>query len=143
MEEKGKVIQMRKDETLASLIETRIMELASSKTQTEIAEQMGFPSSNFLAMVKKGRSKLALNRIEDMARILDMDFKKLFEAALRQYYSEDVIALMRRTFSEAETEEEHDLLEMARRHMGSGYRLSNDTRRKLAEIFRDNGKNTH
>ena len=137
------VIKLNAGETLAEIVDRRLAEISHTKTQTDVAREMGFPTPNFMTMVKKGKSKMALNRIGDLADALDMDFHVLFIAALRQYYDDEVITLMRRAFSGAVTKSEHDLLDLARSHTDMQKGLSNDTRKRIVAALKDNQPMRH
>ena len=140
-----KNLKQRKEETLAEILDRRLGEISNVKSQAEVAREMGFPTPNFLSMIKKGKSKLALGRIGLLAEALEMELDTLFIAALRQYYEEDVIDLMRRTFAgpdsgpdtEAITKSERDLLDLARTHGDMQKGLSSATRQKIAEALTD------
>lgn len=73
----------RKKITVAQYL-TQVME-ASDKSQTRIAEAMGFQSSNVLTLIKKGRTKLPVSRIPDLARLLEIDPFYLLELAMTEY----------------------------------------------------------
>lgn len=69
---------------LARFVERRILELSGTKTQKEIAREAGFTNANMLSMIKSGDTKLALDRVPDLAKALDSDPKALFMMALEQ-----------------------------------------------------------
>jgi hypothetical protein len=69
-------------EVLAELIDR------SSLTQTEIAKKLGYPRPNIITMFKQGATKVPLNRIGPLARILDVDAVWLLRRALREYQPE-------------------------------------------------------
>ena len=62
----------------------RILELRPTKSQGEIAGQAGFPNPNMIAILKSGRSKLALDRVPAMARALECDPAMLFRMVVEQ-----------------------------------------------------------
>lgn len=72
------------DSRLARFVSQRILELKPRKSQAEIAEIAGFTSPNFLSMVKSGASKLALDRVPDLAKALECDAAYLLRLALEQ-----------------------------------------------------------
>ena len=76
--------------TLATFIDRRILELRYKKTQREIATIAGFTNPNMLTMIKKGHSKLALDRVATMAASLEVDPKYLLRITLEQYGNETV-----------------------------------------------------
>lgn len=72
------------DTKLAKYVERRVLELKSSKSQLQIANEAGFPNPNMITMVKNGTSKLALDRIPSMSRALECDPRFLMRLALDQ-----------------------------------------------------------
>ncbi len=62
-----------KDTRLAKFVSKRIDELKGVKNQAEIAAQAGFTNANMITMIKQGATKLAIDRVPDLARALDAD----------------------------------------------------------------------
>lgn len=58
---------------------------ASAKTQQEIAEEVGFPKSNVISMLKMGITKLPIARIPAMAKALEVDPVELFRLCMEEY----------------------------------------------------------
>jgi len=58
------------------------------KTQRDIATEAGFPNANYLTMLKKGENKLALDRVQALAKALDVDPARLFRLAFMQMGNE-------------------------------------------------------
>lgn len=81
---------------------------------------------------------MALTRVAEIAEHLEVDVKELFMMALRQHFPNDVIALMRYVFNSELTEAEAEILELAREHLDTSKKLTDSTREKLVEVFRDN-----
>jgi transcriptional regulator with XRE-family HTH domain len=77
--------------TLATFIDRRMLELRHKKTQRDIAFEAGFTNPNMLTMIKKGNSKLALDRVATMAASLEVDPKYLLRITLEQYGNETVL----------------------------------------------------
>jgi len=76
------------DSELAILLRDRITALSSMKTQRDIATEAGFPNANYLTMLKKGENKLALDRVQALAKALDVDPARLFRLAFMQMGNE-------------------------------------------------------
>ena len=72
------------DTRLAKFIAKRIGDLRGTKTQAEIAAQAGFPNANYLSMLKSGSSKLAIDRVPDLARALEADPAYVLRLTLEQ-----------------------------------------------------------
>lgn len=73
---------------IARFIDKRVDELASKKSQKEIAEQAGFPKPNIIVMFKQGTTKVPLDRVADLAKALEVEPGFLFSLALEQLYGE-------------------------------------------------------
>lgn len=73
-----------RDTPAAQLIRNRVIDLKGRKTQAEIAQEAGFPNANYVTMLKSGASKVALDRVPDLARALDVDPAHLMRLALAQ-----------------------------------------------------------
>lgn len=73
-----------KKSRLARHIDDCIKRLAGRKRQKDIAREAGFKSVNMLSMLKSGDTKLALDRVPDLADALESDPRLLFEMALEQ-----------------------------------------------------------
>lgn len=56
-----------------------------NKTQDQIAAETGFPKSNVLTMIKQGRTRMPLDKIESFSKACGKTPDKLFRTALREY----------------------------------------------------------
>ena len=72
------------DTRLAKFVETRVLELKHKKSQVEIAEKAGFISPNMVTMIKKGATKLPIDRVPAVAKALECDPALLLRLALEQ-----------------------------------------------------------
>lgn len=77
---------------LVKYLEKRVLELKPRKSQIEISAEAGFRSPNMMAMIKRGSTKLPLDRVLGLAKALDCDAAMLFRMALEQL-NEDSTAL--------------------------------------------------
>jgi hypothetical protein len=69
---------------LAAFLTHRIAELRPRKSQVEIAAEAGFVNPNMISMLKAGTTKLAFDRVADLAKALEADPARLFRMALLQ-----------------------------------------------------------
>jgi len=69
---------------LTQFLSRRIDELRGTKTQVEIAEQAGYTNPNNISMLRSGAAKLALDRVPQMAKALDVDPAFLLRLTLEQ-----------------------------------------------------------
>lgn len=58
---------------------------ACSKSQVQIANEVGFLKPNVLSMIKAGRTPVPLSRITALANAIDVDPKVLFTMCLMEY----------------------------------------------------------
>ena len=72
------------DTRLAKFLEVRLLELKHKKTQAEIADEAGFVNPNMLTMIKKGSTKLPIDRVPALAKALESDPALLLRLALEQ-----------------------------------------------------------
>ncbi len=72
------------DTRLAKFLEARLLELKHKKTQAEIAEEAGFVNPNMVTMIKKGATKLPVDRVPALAASLECDPALLLRLALEQ-----------------------------------------------------------
>jgi transcriptional regulator with XRE-family HTH domain len=123
---------------LATLISTRLQDISNRKSQGEVADEVGFNSKNVLSIIKRGSTKLSLDRVDAMAKALELDLRTLMLPALRQYFSEDVINALRETFAAEDTKTEREIITIARNYMDTKEPLSYETREQLKVIFESN-----
>jgi predicted XRE-type DNA-binding protein len=123
---------------MAQLLTTRLQDIASRKSQKEVAEEVGFVTPNVLSIMKKGATKLAIDRVPAMAKALDLELITVMLPALRQYFTEETIDAIRDAFTSAETDTERLILAIARKNMDTRQGLSHETREQLKSIFKTN-----
>jgi hypothetical protein len=80
--------------SLANFVEERLETLRDRKTLDEIARQAAYRSPNMLAMVVAEETKVALDRVPDLARALECDPRELMRLALHQFFSESNVELI-------------------------------------------------
>src|SRR4051812_20486919 len=73
---------------LSRFLDKRIAELRGVKTQREIAAEAGFKRSNIVSMLKRGETKVPLERIAALARALDADPAHLFRLGMIDLWPE-------------------------------------------------------
>lgn len=59
-----------------------------NKSQDEIATETGFPKSNVLTMIKQGRTRMPLDKIEAFSKACGKSPDRLFRTAIREYKPE-------------------------------------------------------
>jgi len=104
---------------LSNLVEKRILELRGAKSQLEISAQAGFAQPSMLAMIKRGASKLPIDRVSGLAAALDVDPRLLFLRALEQSHGDTVAQAIMEIFGTVVTRNEVPWL-MAIRELSDG-----------------------
>ncbi|WP_394198569.1 helix-turn-helix domain-containing protein [Litoreibacter albidus] len=123
---------------LAAFITMRITELRPRKSQAEIASEAGFANANMLSMLKSGTTKLALDRVANLAKALEVDPARLFQMALLQSGHETTRPVITAVFGTIVTRNEVGWLEAIRE--ASGDTDPALTARARASIFGTFGK---
>ncbi|WP_062120179.1 transcriptional regulator [Aureimonas sp. AU40] len=72
---------------IASYIEKKIDAIAAYKSQKDIAEQAGYENPSIISMFKRGDAKVPLDRVYDLAKVIEADPRYMFRLALEQYWS--------------------------------------------------------
>lgn len=77
---------MEKALTVAQFLSIAIA--ISGKTQKQIADEAGFPKQNMIVNLKKGWTKVPVERVGRLARSLGVDPKEFMSRVLREYKPE-------------------------------------------------------
>jgi hypothetical protein len=124
------------DTRLAQFLRQRILELKPSKSQIDIATEAGFTNPNMLSMIKAGTSKLPLDRVQALAKALEIDPKRLFLLAFQQTGDETTQKAVEDIFGTVVTRNEVRWLEEVRDASGhSDPALTTRARTALRAIF--------
>lgn len=103
---------------LAAFLTHRVAELKPKKSQVEIAAEAGYPNPNMISMLKDGTTKLALDRVADLARALETDPARLFRMALLQSGHETTRPVVEEVFGTIVTRNEVSWLNAIREASG-------------------------
>lgn len=87
----------------------------SGKTNTEIAEEIGYPRPNVIAMLKTGTMRLPVNKVAQMARALGIDPVFLLEKVLNETSPELWTALQELIGGHLVSANERKLIEFTRK----------------------------
>ena len=77
---------------IAALVDKKVS--TTSMTQREIATAVGFKNQNMITMIKQGTAKLPLDRVPQMAKVLEVDPAFLFRLALEQFYEPSAVKML-------------------------------------------------
>ena len=121
---------------LAVYVKKRILELRYKKTQREIAIAAGFNNPNMLTIIKKGDSKLAMDRVATLAAALEVDPKYLLRLALLQHGNETTARVYDEIIGTIVSEREIGWLEVLRDASGNADpAITSRARSALRAIF--------
>lgn len=84
------------------------------KTQAVIAEEAGFPNSNVISILKKGVSKVPVNRVPGLARALGVDPVYLLGLVMNEYMPETWAVISEVLGKNLVTQAEHEVLNVVR-----------------------------
>lgn len=121
---------------LARYVERRVLELKSTKSQLQIANEAGFPNPNMVSLIKNGSSKLALDRVPSMARALECDPAFLLRLTLEQQEGSTAAQALIEIFGTPVTTNELGWLEVIREASGnSDPRITTRSQATIRAIF--------
>lgn len=121
---------------LALFLAKRIDDLRGTKNQVEIAEQAGFTTPNMISMLKNGDTKLAVDRVPQMAKALDVDPAYLLRLTLEQAMGETAARAVTEIFGSPITTNERGWIAEIRDASGdTDPRLTARSRAALRGIF--------
>ncbi|MCC5970118.1 MAG: XRE family transcriptional regulator [Pararhodobacter sp.] len=124
------------DTRLAKFVTQRISDLNGAKTQAEIAIDAGFLNANVLSMIKSGSTKLALDRVPQLAKALDCDPALLLRLTMEQSLGVTAAKAIAEIFGSPLTNNEREWVAEIRDASGDiDPRLTARSRTKLREIF--------
>jgi|GEM_PF-3125066 len=83
---KSKGSSSRKGNTVRETIDRAIN--LTGKTLVEIADELGYKNSNFLTLLRKGRSRVPMERAEEIAEVLGLDPAVFIMQCLDEYQPE-------------------------------------------------------
>lgn len=85
----------------------------SPKTQMEIAAELGFSKPNIVSMFKSGATKVPIERLPALAKILDVDPAYLLRLALQEYMPK-LLTLIESSCGFTVTENEKEIIKELR-----------------------------
>jgi hypothetical protein len=121
---------------LVAFLHRRVLELRSEKSQGTIAAEAGFLHPNMLAMIKRGTTKLPLDRVIALAAALECDAALLFRMAFEQQIGPGANKTIDRIFGRLITSNEAEWIDELRQASGdTDPRLTTRLRSALRGMF--------
>lgn len=102
---------MTKQSKVAEFIANR--QLMMGMTNKDIAEHVGYTNPNVISMIKKGQTKLPLEKVGVMADALGADPAKLLRMALKEYMP-DTLKVFEQCLGNVVTKNEMTMIEIWR-----------------------------
>lgn len=87
---------------------------SSSIKQTDMAEELGLPKPNIITMFKQGKTRVPLERVPGLAKVLSIDPKMLMKMAMLEYCP-DLYREIEKVFGGIITKNEQVILDEIRR----------------------------
>ncbi len=103
---------------LPSFITTSVLAMKAKSTQAEIAPKAGFTNANVMSMLKAGSIRLPLDRVQPLARALEVDPSYLMLLALEQMVGDTDAQAIVAILGGAVTANEHGWIEALREASG-------------------------
>jgi transcriptional regulator with XRE-family HTH domain len=105
---------------IAKFVADRVEELRGVKQQNEIAREAGYKSPNMITMIKQGNAKVAIDRVPDLAKALDVDPTHLLRLAMDQFYTSNTVKVLMAVFKNGlVTQNERAILNVIRTASGN------------------------
>ena len=124
------------DSELATYVGRRVLELKSRKSQAKIAADAGYVNQNMITMIKKGATKVALDRIPALAVALEVDAAFLMRMALAQAVGRDATDAILEAFGEPVSENELSWIVAIREESGDrNPKITTKSRAAIRGIF--------
>ena len=109
---------------------------ACGKSQVEIAKEAGFPKPNVLSMMKKGDTKVPLEKIGKLAKAIEIDPVFLFRMVMSEYYPSTWEEIQKMIGQPVLTDNEVELIETIRKAKVTNPKLrTNEERKALIEVI--------
>lgn len=107
------------------------------KSQTQIAEEVGFEKPNVITMIKQGKTKVPLNKIGSMAKALEVDPVFFFRMVMNEYMPDLMDMIGAITNQPIITSNEMDFIHVIRSSKVVNPKLRTDTEKKKFKEFVD------
>ncbi|MEO3430707.1 helix-turn-helix transcriptional regulator [Pelagibius sp. CAU 1746] len=90
---------------------------ACGKTQKQVADEIGYPSPNVITMMKRGQTKVPIEKVPSFAKALGVDPAHFLRIVMREYYPENW-RVLRDALGFVVTRNERELVEVVRTATG-------------------------
>jgi hypothetical protein len=102
------------DTALCRFLKKQITALSGVKSQREIAAEVGYDRPNIISMMKRGETKLPLDKVPAFAKALHVDPAHLFRLALEQQMPE-VAKIMHQVIGKTVSDHEFEIVQAFRK----------------------------
>lgn len=85
----------------------------TGRTQKEVADELGYTTPNVISMFRQGKMKVPLEKVPALAYALEIDPRRLFLTAMREY-APATLGAIEQVFGSFPTQHERSILEFIR-----------------------------
>ena len=110
------------------------------RTNEDVASELGYRSANIISMWRTGRTRIPLEKLPDVSRLMKIDISQLLPMWFEQQWGDrtDVKVLQDRIISHIATEREAKALQAIRTACGmAGTEFSDDQIKAIAAVVSD------
>lgn len=105
-------------------------------TNEELAEKLGYSRPNIISMWRTGRTRIPLDRLTPLSKILKVDISFLLPLWVEQYGGGEVYAAVMKALNNTVSADEAKLVKAAREvTKGREFTVKKDAAKKLADII--------
>lgn len=101
----------------------------------QVENTNSFLESRLFKMILSGDAKLPLDRVEEVAELLDCDTRHLFRMAMRQFYDKESVSTFERMLSNPLSENEQQWLDIIRSASGEHVAAPSAMARRLVRAL--------
>jgi transcriptional regulator with XRE-family HTH domain len=94
----------------------RNWDLMVGRTNEDVAQELGYKAANMISMWRTGKTRIPLEKLPDIARLMKLDIATLLPLWFEQYWGErkDAKPLLKEVFNRVASQREVPLLEALR-----------------------------
>ena len=123
---------------IAVYLTKQIDAMHGTKSQREIAEEIGYTKPNMISMFKRGEAKIPIDKVPALAKAINVDPAFLFRLAMEQYWP-DMSEAVAAVFGSIITRNEQELLKKIRSWTKNSdpKLITKDNEARLKDVFKD------
>lgn len=112
------------------------VDFLTDKTNEQIATELGYTRPNIISMWRTGRTRIPLDRLPGLCKILNVDIAFLLPLWVEQYGGGEGYSLVLKALKNVVSDSELKLVETARAHTkGQNFKMKAGAPKKIAELI--------